>query len=546
MKRLLWTVGSLSAVILVSCGDDENLQPFDPCTENDSIEFVTNGTLPAATVNEDYFQNIAIQNGSGEDVRWTLASGDAIPSGLFLTQRGNPAVLSGRPRTAQTAEFTVRVSDSCGNAPLERTFTLEIQEDMAPLVVTTESLPDGSTETQYSARVEATGGTGEGYIFFPEAIEFLPPGINLAEDGTLSGQPVLDGEYTFTVNVADSVGNVADRVLSIAVGTEIPEFRIETLECPRGKALESFRCEICLSGGRMPYTCEFSQNSEEPPGINLFQPGDASVMAPMNCTVLSGVPTTADDPAFRINCADGSDPAERASESFFLTVDPPDDPLRITGRVRVLEQVSTNPPDFDETEDELFQFPVLELNREYHFGIVAVGGSEEGYQWSVVDGGIPAGMVLLGGTTTATLTGTPSELGTFNPTLRVEDSDGEFDTIARLAITVGPEILPVEITTTDIPDGVVGQTYTATISASQGLQPSASAPEQRYGWSVVPDADRLPPGLSIENLGAVGSTSTQITGTPTSTGTFTFEVKVNDIENRTDVQSFTVEVIRLP
>jgi Putative Ig domain len=70
--------------------------------------------------------------------------------------------------------------------------------------------------------------------------------------------------------------------------------------------------------------------------------------------------------------------------------------------------------------------------------------------------------------------------------------------------------------------------YTATVTASGGLQP--------YAWSVI--AGSLPPGLNID--AAKGT----ISGTPTATGTFVFTVQVSDAENphATLSSGFTITV----
>jgi hypothetical protein len=70
--------------------------------------------------------------------------------------------------------------------------------------------------------------------------------------------------------------------------------------------------------------------------------------------------------------------------------------------------------------------------------------------------------------------------------------------------------------------------YTATVTASGGLQP--------YAWSVI--AGSLPPGLNID------AASGTISGTPTATGTFVFTVQVSDAESPAAMLSsgFTITV----
>ncbi|MBE0540496.1 MAG: Ig-like domain-containing protein [Verrucomicrobia bacterium] len=70
---------------------------------------------------------------------------------------------------------------------------------------------------------------------------------------------------------------------------------------------------------------------------------------------------------------------------------------------------------------------------------------------------------------------------------------------------------PLAITTVSLPNGVVNETYTTTLTASGGTAP--------YTWSL--DGGALPPGLTLNATGNLG-------GTPTATGTFNFTVQASD------------------
>jgi sugar lactone lactonase YvrE len=85
---------------------------------------------------------------------------------------------------------------------------------------------------------------------------------------------------------------------------------------------------------------------------------------------------------------------------------------------------------------------------------------------------------------------------------------------------------PMEITTADLPDAPAGVSY------DQAIETNSDAPE----FSLA--SGELPPGLSL-------GTNGQITGTPTTLGTYTFTVEATDTsENNTgtDQQEFTIEV----
>lgn len=96
-----------------------------------------------------------------------------------------------------------------------------------------------------------------------------------------------------------------------------------------------------------------------------------------------------------------------------------------------------------------------------------------------------------------------------------------------LTLTVNPGV--VSITPSTIPNGMVGLSYSTTITASGGLSP--------YAFSV--SSGSLPTGLTL------GASSGILSGTPTTAGTNTFTVQVADAELPavTATQSYTVTVV---
>ncbi|CAG0928150.1 partial Serine/threonine-protein kinase PknD, partial [Planctomycetaceae bacterium] len=89
---------------------------------------------------------------------------------------------------------------------------------------------------------------------------------------------------------------------------------------------------------------------------------------------------------------------------------------------------------------------------------------------------------------------------------------------------------PFTITTATLADGVDTAPYIATITATGGTG-------SNYNWSVVSGA--LPPGLS---LGAGGTPSTSLQGTPTAAGNFLFTVEAADSASNTDQQALNLTI----
>jgi hypothetical protein len=71
------------------------------------------------------------------------------------------------------------------------------------VVISPDSLPDGTVGTPYNVALSASGGLGAPYEFSLVSGDNLPPGLSLASDGTISGTPTTPGTFPFTVSVDD-------------------------------------------------------------------------------------------------------------------------------------------------------------------------------------------------------------------------------------------------------------------------------------------------------------------------------------------------------
>lgn len=133
---------------------------------------------------------------------------------------------------------------------------------------------------------------------------------------------------------------------------------------------------------------------------------------------------------------------------------------------------------------------------------LSASGGDGGYEWSITQGSLPAGLSLSG----STISGTPTTPQSADFTLRVT-SAGLSDT-RSLGIQVSPQTQPPSITTTSLPDGTVGQSYAAGLSATGG--------DGNYVWSIAQGF--LPAGLSLNG--------SSISGTPRIQQTADFTLRV--------------------
>jgi hypothetical protein len=91
-------------------------------------------------------------------------------------------------------------------------YALEIVQ---PLVISSPTLPDGTVGSSYNAIIGASGGSIPYSITVTDGA--LPPGLELANSGELSGTPTIVGVYSFTVTVTDGGGRTAAQQLTVVI-----------------------------------------------------------------------------------------------------------------------------------------------------------------------------------------------------------------------------------------------------------------------------------------------------------------------------------------
>ncbi len=159
--------------------------------------------LPGGTVAVGYCVSL-LAAGGVPPYKWAVIGG-AIPDGMNFSTMG---VLHGTPLNDGRGNFTVQVTDRAGVA-VEKYFDLLIgpQTQVPPpaLAISTISpLPGGAVGVDYTERLFATGGKPP-YTWTVSAGE-KPDGMDLSNEGVLSGRPLKDNQFKFTAAVADSVG----------------------------------------------------------------------------------------------------------------------------------------------------------------------------------------------------------------------------------------------------------------------------------------------------------------------------------------------------
>lgn len=241
---------------------------------------------------------------------------------------------------------------------------------------------------------------------------------------------------------------------------------ITTKSLPDGDVGVSYSQTLTVSGGSSTYTWSLSAGSL-PAGLSL-----AAATG-----VISGTPTAAGTSEFTVQVSDGTTVAVK--------------PLSIKIGLLPLSIRTTSLPNGD-------------VGAAYSQALSASGGSGI-YIWSISAGALPAGLSLAG---TGTISGTPTTAGTSDFTIQV--TDGAATTTQTLSVRVG--LLPLTITTSSLPNGYTGISYSYTLAVVGG--------NGTYTWSIVDGS--LPVGLSLASGTGV------ISGTPTNVGTANFAMRVAD------------------
>ena len=108
--------------------------------------------------------------------------------------------------------FTLQISDAVG-AVDEQQLTLNINP---PVVITTPTLPDGDSDTDYTQQLVSSGGTGV-TTWSDKNNDLAAISLNLQSNGLITGFPTTIGTVTFTAVADDEVGSTAEQIYTFEI-----------------------------------------------------------------------------------------------------------------------------------------------------------------------------------------------------------------------------------------------------------------------------------------------------------------------------------------
>ena len=244
-------------------------------------------------------------------------------------------------------------------------------------------------------------------------------------------------------------------------------------------------------------------------------------------TVIAGNPTKAGTYGFTVKATDGSLTATLAYQITVTVQGPPDQLLCAAANGSYLSS-------------GICALPDATLGVPYQGRLTT--SHDAGGTLSIVAGPLPPGLSLpaafgasgdvVGGTVTQPL----GEYNTYAFTVQGTGDQGQ-PLYQEYQISVDPDQpLTIGLPSYDgatLPPAMVGEAYPFGFFFSGGAAP--------YTWSVA--SGSLPPGLTLTSpYAASGDNDSQLSGTPSTAGTYTFTMKVSDYDGQQATQQFSLTV----
>jgi hypothetical protein len=287
--------------------------------------------------------------------------------------------------------------------------------------------------------------------------------------GAISGTPNVAGTSSFTVRVQDAGGLADTQVLSIQINLPAGP-NITTTSLSAGTIGQAYNQTLQATGGIGTRTWSIVAGNL-PTGLSLNQ----------TTGVISGTPLVPDGTSsFTVRVADAAGQDDTQALSITINL--------------------ANPPIITTTT-----LPGGTVGQPYSQTLQTTGGIGL-LSWSLSSGSLPAMLSL---SPNGVISGTPTNAGAANFTVRVADTLNQFDT-QDLSIVVSAALT---ITTSSLPAAKEGDSYNRTLQRAGGVAP--------FTWSVTP---ALPDGLNLD------PSTGQITGSPAAgtEGTYGLNFTVQD------------------
>ncbi|HWE00175.1 MAG TPA: putative Ig domain-containing protein, partial [Bryobacteraceae bacterium] len=320
---------------------------------------ITPATLPPAEVNQKFSYQFSATGPTG--IGWSM---QGAPSWLTISSSG---LLSGTPPATGAFGITVIASAGEGSDSVAEELTI-----YPALAIAAATLPPAVVNVPYSQQIGVSGGPSHTYTLSASG---LPPGIGLANNGTLSGTPTSAGAFSISVTAKDAAGYMANGIFPLTVAPALaitPSLPPATLGAPYSQTLSA-------SGGTGGYSWT---GSGLPQGLSLASNGQ-----------ISGTPATAGSFPMSVTVKDSAGDSTTVSITLLVASS-----LQITSTGLPSGNVGTA-----------------------YLATLSTSGATGAVTWSRTSGTLPSGLAL---SSNGTISGTPAAVGDSAFTVQAIDSTG--------------------------------------------------------------------------------------------------------------------------